>query len=504
MKTPIDDFLAIQADLTAVERFARSDVPGRTGQWSELIPLSLPQAGQQFSFDVDLDRCTGCKACVTACHSLNGLDEGESFRTVGTLFSQLAFPQTVTTACHHCADPGCLNGCPAEAYTKDPVTGIVKHLDDACIGCQYCTLTCPYEVPLYNDRLGIVRKCDMCADRLADGEAPACVQGCPTQAISISIVEAAPPDQSRSLVAGAAPSALSQPTSRYHGRAQSEPTLEAVDHVEPSHEHLPLVVLLVLSQLSVGVIGATALAAAIWQLPTTTGAIVGAAMAAAAALASVAHLGQPLKAWRVVLGWSHSWLSREALLLGGYVGIATLATGASVAGVAGSTALLGASTGFGLIAVASSAMIYIVTGRRYWQTAETASRFATTIALGLGAWLTLIGVAKDTTGAGLAGAAIVAAAVVARHQVERRVLSTADEEPDIGRTRQLLRHDLQALVQQRRYALSAGAGFVAIGAVFAAMVPTVIGAALLTVSELIERRLFFAACAPRTMPQALR
>ena len=82
-----------------------------------------------------------------------------------------------------------MKGCPVNAYEKDPVTGIVRHLDDQCIGCQYCTLTCPYEVPQFSKRRGIVRKCDMCSDRLAEGEAPACVQACPNEAISITIVE---------------------------------------------------------------------------------------------------------------------------------------------------------------------------------------------------------------------------------------------------------------------------------------------------------------------------
>ena len=56
------------------------------------------------------------------------------------------------------------------AYDKDPETGIVRHLDDQCIGCQYCVLKCPYDVPKYSERLGIVRKCDMCVGRLRAGE----------------------------------------------------------------------------------------------------------------------------------------------------------------------------------------------------------------------------------------------------------------------------------------------------------------------------------------------
>ena len=164
--------------------------------WPQQVSLGL---GRQVSpalklaFQVDLDACTGCKACVTACHRLNGLDddEGETWRSVGLLHGGTAeapVQQTVTTACHHCLDPACMKGCPVGAYEKDPVTGIVRHLDDQCIGCQYCVLKCPYDVPKYNARLGIVRKCDMCHGRLAEGEAPACVQACPTQAIRIVTV----------------------------------------------------------------------------------------------------------------------------------------------------------------------------------------------------------------------------------------------------------------------------------------------------------------------------
>ena len=65
-----------------------------------------------------------------------------------------------------------MHGCPVNAYEKDEITGIVKHLDDQCIGCVYCTLKCPYEVPQYDKAHGIVRKCDMCADRLSERRSP--------------------------------------------------------------------------------------------------------------------------------------------------------------------------------------------------------------------------------------------------------------------------------------------------------------------------------------------
>ncbi|HEX2101184.1 MAG TPA: 4Fe-4S dicluster domain-containing protein, partial [Candidatus Synoicihabitans sp.] len=187
----IDELLAEQQRLqTPVAAYSRAhdNGPALAPVYRDLIPLTAPAAGEQYAFEVDLDSCSGCKACVAGCHSLNGLDETETWRDVGALIGGDAkhpFQQTITSACHHCADPACLNGCPVLAYDKDPITGIVRHLDDQCIGCSYCILKCPYDVPKYSERLGIVRKCDMCHNRLAAGEAPACVQACPTHAIRI-------------------------------------------------------------------------------------------------------------------------------------------------------------------------------------------------------------------------------------------------------------------------------------------------------------------------------
>ena len=186
--------LAEQKEMTAVEQFSHwhESEASVSAAYHVLLPTSAPQSGQQYAFEVDLEACSGCKACVVACHTLNGLDEHETWRKVGLLNStsgSLPIVQHVTTACHHCVDPGCLNGCPVLAYEKDPVTGIVRHLDDQCFGCKYCLMMCPYEVPQYNATLGIVRKCDMCAGRLEQGEAPACVQACPNQAIAITLVD---------------------------------------------------------------------------------------------------------------------------------------------------------------------------------------------------------------------------------------------------------------------------------------------------------------------------
>src|SRR5262249_12037778 len=163
----IDAFLREQAPVagTAVETFslqharAPAALPAQAKYYRDLIPLSAPRQGEQYAFEVDLDACSGCKACVTACHNLNGLEDEELWRSVGLLHggtTKLPVVQHVTTACHHCVEPACLHGCPVNAYEKDLVTGIVRHLDDQCIGCQYCILKCPYDVPKYSHAKGIV------------------------------------------------------------------------------------------------------------------------------------------------------------------------------------------------------------------------------------------------------------------------------------------------------------------------------------------------------------
>ena len=223
---------------TPVERFsARHDALDPADRWySDRIPLTAPGPGEQYAFQVDLDQCTGCKSCVAGCHSMNGLDPGESWRAVGLLVGEHAGQarmQTVPSGCHHCLEPACLAGCPTNAYEKDPVTGIVTHLDDQCFGCGYCELTCPYEVPKLNHRLGIVRKCDMCSGRLAAGEAPACVQACPTSAISITLVtkaDVAVTTRTGGLVPGAPASHVTQPTTQYISTRPLPEDARSADH----------------------------------------------------------------------------------------------------------------------------------------------------------------------------------------------------------------------------------------------------------------------------------
>ena len=444
--------------LTAVERFSQHEHDGE-GRYAELLPASPPGPGQQFAFLVDLDACTGCKACVTGCHSLNGLDtgSGETWRHVGDLGSQ-----HVTSACHHCADPACLKGCPAEAYEKDALTGAVVHLDDACIGCSYCTMTCPYEVPSFSDRLGIVRKCDLCHGRLSAGEAPACVQACPTEAIRIQVVNVATAGGGWGLAVGPDP-ALTRPTTAYTSTRPAADRPSPGDlRPAPAHGHPALAALLVLSQWAAG--------AALAGRPGLALALVTAASAA-----SLSHLGRPLLAWRAVLGWRHSWLSREVLALGVFLTAAAAATAQADSLPRRATAMAAA-----VAVIGCSAAIYGVTGRGWWRLPRLVALFGATA---LVAALALAG----------APLAVVAAAAVAKLAVEGAVVRhRGSMQGELSRTARLLCGPLSARVGCRLGLLAAGL------LVLAANAPA--GIALLVAGDLVERGLLFRAVSPDRMP----
>jgi Fe-S-cluster-containing dehydrogenase component len=81
-------------------------------------------------------------------------------------------------------DPSCVSACPVSALTKDPASGIVSYSKSACIGCRYCQLACPYNIPKfeYEKAFPQIRKCELCSHRLKKGEIPACAEFCPTGA----------------------------------------------------------------------------------------------------------------------------------------------------------------------------------------------------------------------------------------------------------------------------------------------------------------------------------
>ena len=551
----LETYLREQQTLTAVTRFSQlheqDGLPAQAKYYRSLLPLEKPKAGQQYAFSVDLDRCTGCKACVTACHNLNGLDEGETWRSVGLLHGgNAATPvqQTVTTACHHCIDPACLAGCPVNAYEKDPATGIVRHLDDQCIGCRYCTLTCPYEVPQFHQKLGIVRKCDMCSDRLAADEAPACVQACPNEAIAIRVVDQAQiieDVQGDAFLPGAPSPGITLPTTEYKTkRVFPKNTLPAdFYNVRPAHNHFPLVVLLVLNQLSVGAFSVDYAVTSFFYTEETIQryhALVALALGLVALAASTTHLGRPQYAFRALMGIRHSWMSREAASFAAFAGLAVAyAAGAwadTVLAAFGLPALppswadvlqrwLGGAVALsGLLGVWCSVMLYAVTRRAFWQFPQSAPRFfSTTLVLGVSLTLVVFAAAarfgEPVPGyilSGLDGALI--AATVFKLLLELSIFShlRLSRVSDLKRTALLMRGELAWLTKLR---LSLGAlGGIVLPAWFSAFVEpdapaqalgapalalALVSTACLVAGEFAERSLFFMAAASPKMPGAV-
>lgn len=366
----VDQLIKEQRQLSAVEKFSQKhenpSFRNNHSLYQDQIPISAPKTGEQYSFEVDLDICSGCKACVVACHSQNGLHPDESWRDVGMLLSKNESPSiSVTSACHHCHDPACANGCPTLAYEKDQNTGIVRHLDDQCIGCSYCELKCPYDVPKYNHDLGIVRKCDMCHERLAEGEAPACVSACPNGAIKIKIIKPEALNFEGRMLPGTVDSNYTKPTTTFLSSKPLDEYLPADsgETKKTDHHHLPLAWMLALTQLSVGasIIYALSSNLLIGILALVLG-VIGLNL-------SVLHLGQPLKAWKAILGIKKSWLSREILAFGIWMPVLALGLVIQFPIIKWTAVILG------LFAVFCSAMVYIDTKRESWRSSVTFSRF---------------------------------------------------------------------------------------------------------------------------------
>lgn len=181
--------------------------------------------GGQLGFFVDTTRCTNCRTCEVACKDAHDLAVGLRFRRVRA-FEGGEFPDVyaynISMSCHHCEDPACVKACPAHAYSKRPSDGIVVHDPERCIGCRYCTWVCPYAAPQYDAAAGIVRKCDMCLDTVAPGEAPICVSACPTRAIETGLLSEIAGRPGASLEIRFLPEPmLTRPSSRYKVRREA-------------------------------------------------------------------------------------------------------------------------------------------------------------------------------------------------------------------------------------------------------------------------------------------
>ena len=141
----------------------------------------------------DATRCIGCQACVTACKTANNLpgnlydppkDLDGYTKNIIKLYEGEGEYSYMKQQCMHCIDPGCVNACMIGAFKKREF-GIVTWDKDRCIGCRYCQVACPYNIPKFQWDTAVpdIVKCELCNHMLARGEEPGCCQACPKEAV---------------------------------------------------------------------------------------------------------------------------------------------------------------------------------------------------------------------------------------------------------------------------------------------------------------------------------
>jgi formate dehydrogenase iron-sulfur subunit len=148
---------------------------------------------------VDTTRCIGCRSCEVACSAANGnfvpdvkadnalekvRDTSEKQFTVVNRFNTEKGEVFVKRQCMHCWQPACTAMCLVNAMRKTR-EGPVTWDGDKCLGCRFCMVACPFDIPKaeylsWNPR---IMKCSMCYERLQEGKKPACVEACPTDTL---------------------------------------------------------------------------------------------------------------------------------------------------------------------------------------------------------------------------------------------------------------------------------------------------------------------------------
>jgi Fe-S-cluster-containing dehydrogenase component len=145
----------------------------------------------KYAIITDLNRCTGCLACSTACKAINGVQPGDFW--IKTLrigpfpikgksghWPDVAM-YFLPIQCQHCENPKCVEVCPTQA-SHVVADGTVQIDKSKCIGCQFCAMACPYGVRYLNEEERVVEKCTLCEQRTAQGQLPQCVAQCGSRA----------------------------------------------------------------------------------------------------------------------------------------------------------------------------------------------------------------------------------------------------------------------------------------------------------------------------------
>ena len=176
---------------------------------SAALPVSAKAAGKHFGPHpdtkgvlFDATRCIGCRKCEQACNEVNELPAPEQpfddltvldterrttekTYTVVNKYDQGGSPVFRKMQCNHCLEPACASVCFVRAFKKEP-NGAVTYDASVCVGCRYCMVACPFNIPTYEYDEPLtprVMKCTLCYPRLLEGKLPGCVEACPKEAL---------------------------------------------------------------------------------------------------------------------------------------------------------------------------------------------------------------------------------------------------------------------------------------------------------------------------------
>jgi len=179
------DFLKVAAAATA----------GFLAGGSYPAGASKTSAEDPWGMLIDVTRCTGCNSCALACKESNNLPQADvvpgaldsdAFTFVDARQVVTANGKTETRyvkrQCMHCVNAACVSACPAAAMHSSG-EGPVVYRPNRCLGCRYCQVACPFEVPRFDWDNGVnpvISKCWLCYERLQAGQKPACAEACPT------------------------------------------------------------------------------------------------------------------------------------------------------------------------------------------------------------------------------------------------------------------------------------------------------------------------------------
>ena len=140
----------------------------------------------QYAILTDLNRCVGCMACMVSCKVINGVPIGSYWNKMLRIgpYKRKNYKTSndvdmyyLSVQCQHCENPKCVEVCPTGASHK-MADGTVQIDKAKCIGCQFCAMSCPYNVRYLNEEERVVEKCTLCEQLTSQGGLPQCVAQC--------------------------------------------------------------------------------------------------------------------------------------------------------------------------------------------------------------------------------------------------------------------------------------------------------------------------------------